>query len=49
MRDGKGLFDREAWERLAGPWEGYVVGLVVFGLGGLIGLAVEVTLLWCGM
>ena len=48
MRDGKGLLDREAWERLTGAWEGYLVALAVFGLGGFIGLAVEAVLLWSG-
>lgn len=49
MGDGKGLFDREAWERLTGAWEGYAVGALVFSVGALLGLGVEVVLLWCGM
>lgn len=48
MGDGKGLLDWAAWEQLTGAWEGYVVGLVVIGLGAVVGLAVEVVLLWCG-
>ena len=49
MGDGKGLFDREAWERLTGAWEGYAVGCVVFLVGVLLGLGVELILLLCGM
>lgn len=29
-------------------WEGYVVGCAVFLVGALLGLAVEVVLLWWG-
>lgn len=49
MSDGKDVFDQEAWERLTGVWEGYAVGCVVFLVGALLGLAVEVVLLWWGM
>lgn len=49
MSDGKGVLEQEARERLTGAWEAYAVGCAVFLVGALLGLAVEVVLLWCGM
>lgn len=46
---GRVALDQEAWKRLTGVWEGYAVGCAVFLVGALLGVAVEVVLLWCGM